>query len=168
MSLMLNINAMNYRASSSDEWSPLTIMANADIPAITEQFSTANTYVVGDYVLYNNQLYRCTTAITSAGAWDSTAWILVTIGNELATLNAETKNDVLYFTNVACSATTGDIAAISNSAITADHILTSCIFAAPSYITTNVTWTTSSGSCVLNGTCTAATTADILLVKKDN
>ena len=50
MSLMLNINAMNYRASSSEEWSPLTIMANADISAIIEQFSTSNTYATVDYV----------------------------------------------------------------------------------------------------------------------
>lgn len=77
-------------------------------------------------------------------------------------------NKVLYFTSQAVSATTGDIATISDSAITADHVVTSAVFADPSYITTQVTWTTSSGSLVLNGTCTAATTVNVILIKKDN
>jgi len=74
----------------------------------------------------------------------------------------------LYFTSVAVAATTGDIASISNAKITADHVLAECVFANPSAITTDVTWTTASGSLVLNGTCTAATTANIVLVKKNN
>ena len=74
----------------------------------------------------------------------------------------------LYFTGVAISATTGDIASISNAKITADHVVAECIFASPSAITTDVTWTTSAGSLVLNGACSAATTADIVLVKKSN
>lgn len=74
----------------------------------------------------------------------------------------------LWFTAVAVSATTGDIATISNSAITADHVLGRIEWANPSYITTDVTWTTSAGSLVLNGTASAATTANILLVLKNN
>ena len=76
--------------------------------------------------------------------------------------------DALYLTNVAISATTGDIATVSNNAITADHVLVSCVFASPANITTDVTWTTAAGSLTLNGTCSAATTADIVLVKKSN
>ena len=74
----------------------------------------------------------------------------------------------LWFTNIAISATTGDIATISNSAITADHVLGRIEWTNPSYITTDVTWTTSAGSLVLNGTASAATTANILLVLKNN
>ena len=74
----------------------------------------------------------------------------------------------LYFTSVAVSATTGDIATVSNAAITSDFVLANITFANPSYITTDVTWTTSSGSLVLNGTCSSATTADIVLVLKNN
>lgn len=74
----------------------------------------------------------------------------------------------LWFTNVAISATTGDIATISDSAITADHVLGRIEWANPSYITTDVTWTTASGSFKLNGTCTSATTCNIVLVKKNN
>ena len=74
----------------------------------------------------------------------------------------------LYFTSVAVAATTGDIATVSNAKITANHVLAECVFAKPSAITTDVTWTTASGSLRLNGTCTAATTANIVLVKKNN
>lgn len=74
----------------------------------------------------------------------------------------------LYFTSVPISAMTGNIATVSNAAITSDYVLTSITFANSSYITSNVTWTTSSGSLVLNGTCTDATTADIVLVLKNN
>lgn len=76
--------------------------------------------------------------------------------------------EALWFTNVAISATTGDIATISDSAITADHVLGRIEWANPSYITTDVTWTTSAGSLVLNGTASSATTAKILLVLKNN
>lgn len=77
-------------------------------------------------------------------------------------------NDVLFFSGVACSATTGNFLTKSDAKITADHILTECVFANPAAITTDVTWTTANGSLTLNGTCTSATTATITLVKKDN
>ncbi len=77
-------------------------------------------------------------------------------------------NKVLFYENVACSATTGNFATVSNSAITADHVVTECVFADPSAITTDVTWTTAAGSVTLNGTCSAATTVTITLTKKDN
>lgn len=71
----------------------------------------------------------------------------------------------LYLTNVAVSATTGDIATVSNSEITANHVVAECVFANPSAITSDVTWTTAAGSLRLNGTCSTATTANLVLVK---
>lgn len=41
---------------------------------VASNFSTSSTYEIGDYVLYNHTLYRCTTAISSAGDWDSSKW----------------------------------------------------------------------------------------------
>ena len=76
--------------------------------------------------------------------------------------------DALYLTGVAISATTGDIATVSNNAITADHVLVSCVFADPAAITADITWTTAAGSLTLNGTCSTATTASIVFVKKSN
>lgn len=104
-----------------------------------------------------------------------TATDLTGAANELKTIanSVETaiENDVLYFsatdsTAVSCSATTGDFGVKSDSRITADHIVAECVFANPSAITTDVTWTTAAGSLTLNGTCTSATTASVVLVKR--
>lgn len=80
----------------------------------------------------------------------------------------ESKNDILYFTGIACSALTGNFATISDSAITANHVVSECIFANSQAPKSDVTWTTSNGSLTLNGSCTVATTVNIVLVKKNN
>ena len=42
---------------------------------MAQAFSAASTYAVGDIVLYDNELYKCHTAVTVAGAWTgSTNW----------------------------------------------------------------------------------------------
>lgn len=42
---------------------------------IADDFSTASTYALGDYVMYEGKLYECTTAVTTAGAWTgNTNW----------------------------------------------------------------------------------------------
>ena len=74
----------------------------------------------------------------------------------------------LYFTGVACSATTGDFAAVSDAAISADTVVAEAVFANPSAITSDVAWTTSAGQLVLNGTCATATTVNLVLVDKSN
>jgi len=45
-------------------------------------FSEVTSYAVGDYVTYNNILYRCTTAHT-AGTWVSGHFTQVTVGDEI-------------------------------------------------------------------------------------
>lgn len=72
----------------------------------------------------------------------------------------------LYFTSVPISATTGDIATVSDAAISSDHVVAGVEFAKPSV--TNAEWTTGAGTLKINGTCSAATTADIVLVLKNN
>ena len=83
-------------------------------------------------------------------------------------IEAVQANKVLYLTNIAVSAITGDITSYNNNAITASHVLAECVFANPSAITADVTWTTSSGNLRLNGTCTTATTVNVVLIKRDN
>jgi len=91
-----------------------------------------------------------------------------TLTGAIAEIHTDIGNDVLYLTGVSCSAMTGDFVSVSNASITADHVVAECVFASPSAITSNVTWTTASGSLKLNGTCASATTCSIVLVKKDN
>jgi hypothetical protein len=49
----------------------------------TEAYSTLKTYVVGDYCIYNELLYRCQTAVTVPEPFDETKWIITTVYNEL-------------------------------------------------------------------------------------
>lgn len=86
----------------------------------------------------------------------------------VASVNQALTKQTLYFTSVACAATTGNFATVSNSDITANHVVVECTFANPSAIITDVTWTTANGSLTLNGTCINATTANIILSKKGN
>ena len=54
-------------------------------------YSSSNTYSVGDYVIYDNVLYVCNTAISTAEAWNSSHWtqtsIATVIGNIASALN---------------------------------------------------------------------------------
>lgn len=56
------------------------IAAQAQISGV---FSATATYAVGDYVVYNSLLYRCTTP--HSGAWNAAHFEQVTIGGELNT-----------------------------------------------------------------------------------
>jgi len=128
-----------------------------------ESTTTASqAYAIGEHLTYNGYLYRVTTAIASGGTiTPGTNCVQTTVGDEVA-------NNTLFFKDKVVTATTGDILVINDERITADHVLTECVWGNSSYITTNVTWTTAAGSLTLNGTATAATTATVTLVKKCN
>jgi len=120
------------------------------------------TYKVGELCIHDNTLYRCTTAITTAEDWTAAHWTATTIAEEI-------ENRVLWLPGVTVSATTGSIVSVSDSRITTDHVLASCTWASDSSITALTSWSTeTAGTLTITGTCSAATTADILLVKKNN
>lgn len=50
---------------------------------ITDAYSSSSTYAVGDYCIYGNTLYKCTTAITTAEAWNSAHWTAVSVADEI-------------------------------------------------------------------------------------
>lgn len=54
-----------------------------DVPPVAAEYSSSATYAVGDYCTYQGQMYRCTTAISSAEAWTAAHWTAVTVGEEL-------------------------------------------------------------------------------------
>ena len=76
--------------------------------------------------------------------------------------------DALYFTNVPVYAMTGDIATITDSDITTNHVLAEIEWANPAAIASPVTWTSNNGNLVLNGSCSSATTVNVTLIKKIN
>ena len=76
----------------------------------TDTFSTSSTYAVGDRVIYSKKWYECTTAVTVAGAWDSTKWTALKVIDEL--------EDKVTNTDYATSSTGGVIKTSVNYATT--------------------------------------------------
>ena len=61
------------------------------------EFSTSSTYAVGDRVTRNGKLYKCTTAVTTAGAWDASKWTEVTLGTYVTTDTTQTITETKTF-----------------------------------------------------------------------
>lgn len=81
--------------------------------------------------------------------------------------------NILYFPSQTVSAATNAQimripASGTNSAITANSVVLECNFAAPQNITTNVNWTSYAGYISFTGTCTAVTTANVVVGRKAN
>lgn len=57
---------------------------------ITDAYSSSSTYAVGDYCIYENTLYKCTTAIATAEAWNSGHWTAVSVADEIKELTNDT------------------------------------------------------------------------------
>ena len=159
--------------------SDLRAVSDATYPvkaALASEYNASIGYDINSYCIKDGLLYKSNVTIPSGGeAWNTAHWTETSVAeslknnsNDIIDLQAEVENAVLYFTNIAVSATTGDIVSLSNARITTDHVVAECTFANSSYITSDVAWTTAAGSLVLNGTCTTATTVNILLVKKVN
>ncbi len=64
------------------------LSAQAALDDIAPAYDATATYSVGDYVTYNKTLYRCTTAISTAEAFDDTKWTAVKVGGELKSHDA--------------------------------------------------------------------------------
>ena len=60
---------------------------------LAPMFSTSATYEEGDKVIYNKHLWRCTTDISTAGAWDSTKWTQTDVVSEVGTKVVVTADD---------------------------------------------------------------------------
>lgn len=50
---------------------------------LADEFSESSTYEVDEYVIYQDDLYKCTTAVSTAGPWDSTKWTRANITDEM-------------------------------------------------------------------------------------
>lgn len=64
------------------------MMKNYISPGVAPQYSSSATYNVGDYVIYNDQLYRCTTAITTAETWTAAHWTAAVLGDDVGDLKS--------------------------------------------------------------------------------
>lgn len=69
--------------------------------AIAPPYSASSLYSVGSYVWYDGAMYRCTTAIGTAEAWNSAHWTAAVVGNDLFDLKSDfaalSNNTVMEF-----------------------------------------------------------------------
>lgn len=59
------------------------------VGTVASAYSSSSTYAVGDYAIHNSNLYRCTTAITTAEAWTSAHWTQVALADDVSDLKSE-------------------------------------------------------------------------------
>lgn len=57
--------------------------------SIGADYDSTKNYSVGDYVVYDGALYRCTTAITTAEAWTAAHWTQVALADDVSDLKSE-------------------------------------------------------------------------------
>lgn len=151
-------------AASAAQLDTATLLG--DFASYEQYITVANAYNIGDFLAYGGKLYR---AITAIAVGDT-----ITPGTNVVQTNVgdEIKHKVLWWASKSISSTSGasgTLLTISDPAITADHVLTKFVPANASVITDKVTCTTSdNGTAVLTGKSTAATTAEIVLERKNN
>ena len=68
-------------------------------PGVANQYSSSSTYKVGDYVIYNDSLYRCTTAITTAETWTAAHWTAAVLGDDVSDLKSASTVTESYLNN---------------------------------------------------------------------
>lgn len=79
-------------ASINELGTTIDELRTAENAMIGDSYSTAQSYKIGDLCIYNNVLYRCTTAIDEGEAWNNSHWEQTTIEANLNLL----KETVLY------------------------------------------------------------------------
>ena len=62
---------------------------------VASAYSASATYKVGDYVIHNSNLYRCTTAITTAEAFTAAHWTQIVLANDVSDLKTDLAQDLI-------------------------------------------------------------------------
>lgn len=127
--------------------------------SISDAYSSSATYALGDLCIYNNRLYRCTTAVSTAEAWNSSKWTATSIAKEIGEKD-------LVFTIVGVNSLPKTF---TNVAITADHVVSWATLSNPAAQTGDWTVTTarsgSSGTVTISGTISGTTNITLVLTK---
>ena len=77
-----DVKVMLLKGEKGDQGDP------ANLDAVAPEFSDTTSYAVGDFVIYNDSLYKCTTAHT--GAWNASDFRETTVAEELESGEEET------------------------------------------------------------------------------
>lgn len=154
---------------------------------IAAEYSASSTYAVGDYCIYDGQLYRCTTAISTAEAWNAAHWTAVTVADEITDLKGDIPQNVSDLTNDSGYQTASQVATavseakvlvvdiasfsslpqtVTNSSITSDMVVVNSVLGTPSAQTGNWTVTTGTGTMTVSGSILGNTTLTLYLAVK--
>ena len=74
--------AIDNESNGTHKFKVLDISSNV-ANNIANNYSSSASYAIGQYCLYNNNLYRCTTTISTPEAWNASHWVQVTVGEGL-------------------------------------------------------------------------------------
>ena len=82
------------------------LSTKSDLDLIAPAYDDSVGYALGDLVIYQGKLYKCTTAITTAESWDSTHWTETDLDSDVVKLSgdqtisgAKTVNGLVVNTN---------------------------------------------------------------------
>ena len=81
-------DATKWKATAIDKELKEISSTSENKDAISDKYDSSKTYAVGDYCIYNDTLYKCKTAVTSAEEFDSIKWEATNCGKELVALNS--------------------------------------------------------------------------------
>lgn len=80
----------NIKQGLNDNWDKIDAAVKSLSSAA--EYSSAQTYALGDYCTHDGKLYRCTTAITEAEAWTEAHWTETSVTAELIAIYTALQN----------------------------------------------------------------------------
>lgn len=69
-----------------------------------DAYDDTSTYAAGDLCIYNNALYKCTTAITTAEAWNANHWTATSIADEIGRIDDDKQDNLIFHSSNSPSA----------------------------------------------------------------
>lgn len=79
------LNEMDDQIAANEE----AIENSVSSDMLAEDYSANKTYSIGDYVIYNNELYTCIYEITAPEGWNSSHWSIANLGDGISELNRQ-------------------------------------------------------------------------------
>jgi hypothetical protein len=107
----IDIAAVTITANSADA------KATGAVSDLADAYDSTSTYNVGDFVIYNNILYRCITAINVPESFDGTHWARTTVEEIITQINSELTFEQILQTSIT---TDGSLSYTLDKAISSD------------------------------------------------
>lgn len=95
----IDIAAVTVTANSADA------KANGAVSDIADAYDSTSTYDVGDYVIYNNILYKCIANITVPESFDGTHWSRTTVEEIITQITSDLTN-IMHWNDISAAGLT--------------------------------------------------------------